>query len=839
MKKIDGKKNRIVVGYGLAIVIGIMIVVCIIIIGKDTYVRSKKEDGLSRYEWLAMVCEQFGINESNSNVPYCKDVENDDEYFVYVQSAVEWDLIEKDGSFQGDKPVSGRFAVKTAMKAIGEQALQIYLGTTEEIQDTDYIDLSLEKGIIEKGQLTENLTKTECEALLGRISQFYLVELFEEDVINVEYKEDVIELPEQSIVEEDGNSIKVTTEQMANLKVGDVVVFNSAQTKSTLAKKISSIEQLDTILLEDVAIDEAIETLAVSEQFSVTFDDIADYYGLSGETVIGKHDVSGVTAVSLAKPKEHTYADKGFKVNITTDNNGISISVTDNNTGLEYSLGVDQKNENTGKNTFFDGYSIAAELDVKSINVKAIVKHSGLFVEYIQLLADVDSEISYAIQGEIEKSIHLFSVPLAGTVVSAVVDFNLIVGANGEIKIVAELPLQQGIVYEKNVGIRKLQSTAEYEPPMLEVNCECDFAVQAEPVVKILGCDVIDVELNAGLNASASLASHAEMQCLDISTAFPTVSLEVLGDEERDSLLKDIAEDFNWSLRWNIIDAENAPFQKNFHYETYVDAGSAFVDNCTYQQTGDNAKGNETDNAREADTAAESGLQDYAGYKYALYFIFYSPFEEVENGYVVRGRLSGPDCINVAEFNSLKEGDHFNINGNDYVKGREYLGFQDGIGGIDEDASGRRLDEVQNPHGCCEVYDANGDTYYIADLINPSRTHVGGSEVGNSAAELGYEDNYYVLCNIEGFEKCSLFGEYQAVVAKDAEITLLMPDGESYGAYQTFTADECYQNEIEDGHGNILTKHILNESVSGGGMSGTIKVGEDGLIIYYYDSTNF
>ena len=100
------------------------------------------ENTVTRYEWMEMLGEQFGTKEYNNSKPYFKDVNADSPYFKYVQSAVEWGIIENDRIFEGEKYANGEFIALTTMKAIGKYKVQIYLEMDKEPNKADYLDLT-------------------------------------------------------------------------------------------------------------------------------------------------------------------------------------------------------------------------------------------------------------------------------------------------------------------------------------------------------------------------------------------------------------------------------------------------------------------------------------------------------------------------------------------------------------------------------------------------------------------------------------------------------------------------------------------------------------------------
>lgn len=46
--------------------------------------------GISRFEWIQMLCDNYSVKEYIQSVPYYSDVDENAEYFPYIQAAVEY-----------------------------------------------------------------------------------------------------------------------------------------------------------------------------------------------------------------------------------------------------------------------------------------------------------------------------------------------------------------------------------------------------------------------------------------------------------------------------------------------------------------------------------------------------------------------------------------------------------------------------------------------------------------------------------------------------------------------------------------------------------------------------
>lgn len=187
------KKKWFLCGAGVILLVTVIAVICVML-------HKENKDGTTRYEWIEMLTEQFGMNEPGSENPYFNDVDVDSPYFDCVQSAYEWELLEEGSSFHGEKTADGEFVALTAMRAIGRYKVQIYLGLSDEPSDKDYLDLAVEKGLIRKEQLDKGISKEESIAVLERASNLKLSQLWKDDVCDLQYRDDVIEIAEADTI---------------------------------------------------------------------------------------------------------------------------------------------------------------------------------------------------------------------------------------------------------------------------------------------------------------------------------------------------------------------------------------------------------------------------------------------------------------------------------------------------------------------------------------------------------------------------------------------------------------------------------------------------------------
>lgn len=152
-------KLFILIGAIAALLIGIVAV--ILVLNRNEYV--------SRFDWIDKLCEIADITEFETDDPFFDDVDRDDENYKDIQAAVEADVIPITDKFKGDEPITGKFAVVTALRAVDEYK-RTRLYEVPDRDDEDYIEYAIENGLIDESELNKRLSEERCDELFEAIS---------------------------------------------------------------------------------------------------------------------------------------------------------------------------------------------------------------------------------------------------------------------------------------------------------------------------------------------------------------------------------------------------------------------------------------------------------------------------------------------------------------------------------------------------------------------------------------------------------------------------------------------------------------------------------------------
>lgn len=589
------KKIITIIIFLVAIGIGLSIFCCVRNkkknVNGETLVKHEACD-FTRYEWIKLLCEKVGVTDYQNKTPYFDDVAADNEYFNYIQAAVEWEVIEDGEKFYGDYCVSGEFVAMTTMKSISKEKMEIYLESDEEVTDKKYLEVAEEVGLVSKEDLDKCYALIEAQMVLEKLDGLIFGTFWKEDYEKIEFAENVTEIfPEEIIsINEDCSEIKVSEVLLDELEEGQTVIFDYGNTGLKCARKITQINTDGTLVMgDDVAMEDAFETLVVSDVNELTFEDIANYYGVT---------VNEGEGFEATKVFDKEIKSKGFKINLEIDDkNELSVKITDNASGCWFKIPLII--------ILKEDVECDIEIDVDEINVGAQVNYKVLGgLKSADVAIESHANVSGGILGfDEEKKIALYETvtPIGNGYVGVDIGVYLVLTAEGSIRFEVEMPMEASINYQKGKGIKDHSFDIDVENPVIEGDCTAGVSVQFEPTLVILMViNVVDVQTDVGIGAHANVKNRpGDQTCTDISVYYPTFSISICGDDEADTLLGA----FGVSAGWEIIDEDNAPFKMNLHHEILKNGKMQFVYECTYEEGSEDAE-IETEGEIETETGA-------------------------------------------------------------------------------------------------------------------------------------------------------------------------------------------------------------------------------------------
>ncbi len=690
-------KKRMVIVSGIIAVL--LIIVALIVMPKST------KNGITKYQLLEKVTEQFAISEYTNKTPYYADVVASSEYFDMVQSAKEWGIISEESIFNGNEIIDGEYTVLLVMKAIGKYKIQIYLETMDELTDDDYVDLALEKGVIEKSQLKKGVSEEEIDLILSKAKELYLHELWKDDVCEIEYKEDVVEIGKDDILEynQDYFQVRINDNFKGLLQIGTAVLLEHSKTGEKFLRRVSEITDGNIYVMEEVEAQEVIEHVLISDITSISLEDI---------------DISN--DLSIRNGERHTlesvyyYDDDAdfddYSKEIVIGNGTATVSITGITVGVQ------------AYGRIFD------------------------IPEYVNVQTEANIEIAgeFSAEGEwVSDPIASAKVPLANGMLFVEIEFYLVVSANGTVKIETVIPVQAGIEYaderlrnpEADISLEKAEIIAEGET-------ECYARTEVVPRLVGVKMPILDLEGDVGVYAAANVTTRLTEKvrvCADLVIRYPIIKVMVSGDKEKETWIKElgVAEE---AKVWEIMNAENAIGKNDVHFEWYSDGTHKRVEECTY--------GKDISNIVE-----EFNLDRTWGY----YADLKSSLVDEGDYYSVVADLGLVNYITADKLSTIKAGETYVIHGKQLVcEGR--ASFQDVFG----ENSSATVSDIEVTEVCL-FSDKNGTKYFT--YLPPCENFYYTLNDGTFA---GYAINTFSEDGFIGHWSYSLIENYTLYISKDA-----------------------------------------------------------------------
>ena len=459
-------------------------------------------DGISRYEWIKMLCENYSVQEYQETTPYFSDVAADSPYFAYVQAAVEQGILQPEEYFNGDAAVTGKYAAVTICKAIGESAFVIYTGDESIWTNDKYAEESVKLGILDAEQLNRTLNETECTDLLGKALYVENTELWLDDYTDIEYKKGTYEV-DDSVIEflaEDCNEIRLTE---GKYKKGNSLVFRNQQ-GFWVIKTITAVQD-GAYLLEDADLDSVLEKYYVSDVQDITLQDICSTGNWTME------DTSVLNATYSSKNDLQMFPmevwDKSGEQELYGTDNSFTITLSGDDDG-DLEIKLEEKGGKTFTNTL-EGYPVGSDTEV-SIEIQNLkVKYRyDYWRANNKILIECDSTITSKM--EVEKD--LINIPIWEPVPNIsfgddTVNFSMglyfNVNASGEVYFSFQMPVSAGV---ENIGtiVKPVIQIKDINSPIAMAEGELFGGLKFEIKASIFGQDGLEASLRAGAKVTGS-----------------------------------------------------------------------------------------------------------------------------------------------------------------------------------------------------------------------------------------------------------------------------------------------------------------------------------------------
>ena len=245
------------------IIAWLLVLVTVVGLAPNLISCSGKSEYVSRSEWITSLAERFGMDRTISETAYFSDVGQEEDYYIYVQSCVDWGVLsnEKSKKFKPKQTATVDFALETAILASGV-----------DIGEQSYVDYAINNGMLKddgfmsvRGKLTPEIAET----IISWTQDMYLNGTVEPRSV-VEYKENVTNLNDQvgiSKTAEEG-TYTVPADVAQALKSGDVLMMPDPDFPDGIAVKVDNVsvsaDGTATVKTIEPEIEEVLENLDVA-----------------------------------------------------------------------------------------------------------------------------------------------------------------------------------------------------------------------------------------------------------------------------------------------------------------------------------------------------------------------------------------------------------------------------------------------------------------------------------------------------------------------------------------------------------------------------------------------
>lgn len=570
---------------------------------------------ISRYEWAQMLGERMGYDSPNEDIVVYKDVSLDNEFYPYVQSLAEWDVLNKDKYFYGDKVAIGKFVAVTAMKSIGESQIEIYLDQNEAPTEEQYIQLAIDNGVITSEQLFNGITYSDAEKIISKLDSIKYDRLWRDNYFEYEFNDKVKDINELIIQEHDIEySYIVLKEKRSDLSVSDIVTFRDKKTGLLYVREIESIDN-EKYHLNPVNPEDAFDNLRVSDINTARFEDILAYYGLDmsdGTPIEASNSFDSYEAINCKEINFPVSVDR-FGFSVESDGELIKIDLIGEN--KEFKLPAIKK-----KIVPFE-----AKVTVEDVTAygRAVIENKKMesFDTNVHFNSKADIKLGKETSGSIssvaEDFIPLGILPIPLEVCEIDLKVGLLISLEGYAQVVITTDEQFGVTYQDGHLKKKCNNSGGEDIVDAAAVGDITTSIRTELIFKIACCNVADAELDIGALLEGRVDSRDNGQrCIDASVYYPIITFSFYNDDE---LLYWLG--FNSILRldkeWEIVtkDTPGINHKQLLHYEIYPDNTKAFVEECTYKK-GETSQLERKEKEKTKKEIKKNALKDYSGYAF-------------------------------------------------------------------------------------------------------------------------------------------------------------------------------------------------------------------------------
>lgn len=468
-------------------------------------------DVVTTGEWLEKVDVAFGMASGDD--------------FDAVAVAAEWGvLVDYDAAdIDVDDAVTDDFVATTLVNAANltateEELAAVSIRNAKDLPTYDKVAVAVAKGVISTNVLgmvsTGAMDRADCEAALAAALDLWQNQTFDSTDYAIDYV-DGVKVVDADYTEEDG---VLTFAADTDLAAGDVFVAGDAAYVADAVDgnvvATSAVDVQDVIDAVDyegsvapnltlAAVEDGTGAV-VSEGFSA-----AELDGLNIKEALKNADL-------ITKLANISFSVKGFKIKAKVTDTGLYFNVSKSLANGNVTVSKSYDLQNLVLNTKFDAslkslkfneVYITSDYDLVdtttisgSYTASLVEKELGEGADAVSFLDRVKEGLFTVSEGATKIQIAKFDIPLGNTSLTITLDFSVIIGVDGTMKLVVTSENTTGYEIINNKG----RFIHEEEVVDREINAYGNFSVTLGFGVGlgILGYNVVDVAVEGGLGAN-------------------------------------------------------------------------------------------------------------------------------------------------------------------------------------------------------------------------------------------------------------------------------------------------------------------------------------------------
>ena len=223
--------------------------------------------GLSKGEWIGRLGEKFGYNVCESSEDFYSDVSSENEFYDEIQACAEWEVLPEKTTFRPDEKATWKYAIETAVRAIGIDKLNKQDSGAEVSEDNLVAFFTSKIANLDEENLDMEVTEIDA-ALILEYAYAYASNLTLAEEINYVYNEGVIEAEAEDITLK-GDGVTAKVKEGSAYQTGDVIYVKPSKESQAYAMRVNSVEG-NEITYEQGGMEDIYQELQVTGTFEAT-----------------------------------------------------------------------------------------------------------------------------------------------------------------------------------------------------------------------------------------------------------------------------------------------------------------------------------------------------------------------------------------------------------------------------------------------------------------------------------------------------------------------------------------------------------------------------------------